>query len=244
VSPPRFFVALDLAAAARGDTLALPEAAAHHAIRVARLSVGDALTLFDGSGGEWAATIARVDRRGAAARLERHYPVERESPLAITLAQCVAASDAMDYAVRKATELGARAIQPLASARSAPRPDGARADRRRAHWRQVAIAACEQCGRNRLPEVRPQITLAAWLDEWNGGGIVLDPRADGGIASLAAPAGPIAVLIGPEGGLDADEIERAKRAGFVAMRLGPRTLRTETAGAAVIAALGVLWGDF
>lgn len=241
---PRFFVALDLAAAARGDALELPEAAAHHAIRVARLGVGDALTLFDGAGGEWVATIARVDRRGAAVRIARHDKVERESPLAVTLAQCVAANDAMDYAVRKATELGARAIQPLVSARSAPLPDGARGEKRHAHWRQVAIAACEQCGRNRVPEILLPARLAAWLGHWHGAGIVLDPRTENGAASLGAPVGPIAVLIGPEGGLAEDEIERAKRAGFAAVRLGPRILRTETAGAAMLAAIGALWGDF
>jgi 16S rRNA (uracil1498-N3)-methyltransferase len=150
----------------------------------------------------------------------------------------------MDYAVRRATELGARAIQPLLSARSAPLPDGARGEKRHAHWRQVAIAACEQCGRNRVPEILPPATLAAWLGQWQSGGIVLDPRAEGGIAALDEPAGPFAVLIGPEGGLAAEEIERAKRAGFAAVRLGPRILRTEAAGAAMLAALGALWGDF
>jgi 16S rRNA (uracil1498-N3)-methyltransferase len=154
MSVPRFFVPSPLAPALAGRTVELDEAAAHHSVRVVRLTVGAALTLFDGAGGEYAATLVRADRRSAAVRIESFEAVERESPLALTLAQGVAANDAMDYAIRKTTELGVTSIRPLLTARSAPLPPGARADKRVAHWRQVAIAACEQCGRNRVPEVQ------------------------------------------------------------------------------------------
>jgi 16S rRNA (uracil1498-N3)-methyltransferase len=244
VTTPRFFVPLALTPGMTGETIALPEAAAHHATRVVRLGVGDALTLFAGSGGEYAATIARIDKRGAAVRIDGYAPVEREAALRIALAQAIAANDAMDYAVRKATELGAAAIQPLVSARSAPLPAGERGEKRHAHWRQIAIAACEQCGRNRVPDVRAPQPLAAWLAGWRGGGIVFAPEAGRGLAALPAPTAPIAVLIGPEGGFAAEEVAAAVRAGFTAVQLGPRTLRAETAAVAALAALHALWGDF
>ena len=244
MAAPRFFVDPPLAPAPVGDTIELPEACAHHAIRVARLGVGDALTLFDGAGGEYAATIVRVDRRGAAVRLERHDAIEREPALAVTLAQALAASGAMEYAIRKATELGVAEIQPLATARSAPVPGGARGDKRLAHWRQIAIAACEQCGRNRVPAVHAAQSLAAWLAGWKGEGAVLDPQGEASLPAITAPAARFALLIGPEGGLAAEEIERARSVGFAAVRLGPRILRTETAGVAALAAIHALWGDF
>jgi 16S rRNA (uracil1498-N3)-methyltransferase len=244
MAAPRFFVSLPLAPRMIGETIGLPEAAAHHAIRVVRLAVGDALTLFAGAGGEYAATIARIDKRGAAVRIDGYAPVERESALRITLAQAITANDAMDYALRKATELGVAEIAPLISARSAPLPAGDRGDKRHAHWRQVAIAACEQCGRNRVPEVRAPQALAEWLRGWRGGGVVFVPGAGRGLAALPAPAAPFALLIGPEGGLAADEIGGALRAGFTAVQLGPRVLRAETAAVAALAAVHALWGDF
>ena len=241
---PRFFVPLELAPGMIGATVALPDAAAHHATRVVRLAVGDALTLFAGTGGEYAATISRIDKRGAAVRIDGYTPVERESALRITLAQAIVASDAMDHAVRKATELGAAAIQPLVTARSAPLPAGERGEKRLGHWRQIAIAACEQCGRNRVPDVLAPQALAEWLRAWRGGGIVFAPEAAQGLAALPAPAAPIALLLGPEGGFAPDEIAGALRSGFAAARLGPRVLRSETAAVAALAAVHALWGDF
>jgi 16S rRNA (uracil1498-N3)-methyltransferase len=241
MAAPRFYVGLELTPAAVGRMLPLPEAAAHHATRVLRLAANDVLTLFTGAGGEYAATLVDVGKRGASVRVDAYDPVERESPLAVTLAQAVAANDAMDLAVRKATELGAGAIQPLLTSRSAPLPAGERRDRRRAHWRQVAIAACEQCGRNRVPEIRAALPLTEWLGAWDGGGAMFVPGAACALGSLAAA--PAALLVGPEGGLAAGEITAALDAGFVAVRLGPRVLRTETAGMAGLAALNVLWGD-
>jgi 16S rRNA (uracil1498-N3)-methyltransferase len=171
-------------------------------------------------------------------------PVERESPFSLTLAHGIVASDAMDSAIRKATELGVTAIQPLVTARSAPMPDGERAAKRVAHWRQIVVAAAEQSGRNRLPEVAPPLALADWLSEWRGAGIVLLPDAEQGIAAMARPALPLAVLIGPEGGFDAREGASARAKGFAALRLGPRVLRADTAAAAAIAVVQSTWGDW
>jgi 16S rRNA (uracil1498-N3)-methyltransferase len=226
-----------------GTTIALPADVAHHAARVNRLAVGDALTLFDGAGGEYAAELASVDKRGATVRIRAFDPVDRESPLAVTLAQAIAANDAMDYAVRKAVELGVAAIQPLVTERSAALPDGERREKRLLHWRQVAVAACEQCGRNRVPAISPPHALDAWLAAWQGSGVVLAASGAASLATLAPPAAPFAVLVGPEGGFTDREVDAARSRGFVPLRFGPRVLRTETAGVAMLAALQAAWGD-
>jgi len=240
---PRFFIPAGLAPGSVGATVVLPEAAAHHATRVLRLTVGDALTLFDGTGGEHAATLIRVDKRGASARVDAFLPIERESPLAVTLAQGIAANDAMDYAIRKATELGVTSIQPLVTARSAPLPPGERGDRRLAHWRGVAIAACEQCGLNRVPEVLPPQGVTEWLGAWTGSGIVFAPAAERSLAVLAQPPAPLALLIGPEGGFDERELRAGLARGFHPVRFGPRVLRAETAAVAALAVVQSMWGD-
>jgi len=244
MAAPRLLCRARLDPAAAGATVDLEEDAVHHATRVLRLGVGDALTLFDGSGGEYAATLVRADRRGASVRIERFVAVERESALELTLAQAIVAVDAMDYALRKATELGVTAIQPLVTARSAPLAAGERGQRRVGHWRAVAVAACEQCGRNRIPDVREPQPLAQWLRGWKGSGIVLDAGAAPLAAASAAPPGAVALAVGPEGGWDPREASALAAAGFRALRLGPRTLRTETAAAAGIALLQWLWGDW
>ncbi len=240
---PRFFAPLDLAPTDVGKTITLPDAAAHHATRVVRLAAGDTLTLFNGAGGEYRATLVTVDRKAVMARLDAFDPVGRESPLAVTLAQAVAANDAMDYAIRKAVELGVSAIAPLVTERSAPLPRGERADKRLDHWRQVVVAACEQCGRNRVPEVAPAQPLGEWLAAWHGTGVVLAPDGATTLAKLPAPTGPLALLVGPEGGLGAREIAVVTARGFAPLRLGPRILRTETAGVAALALLQSAWGD-
>jgi 16S rRNA (uracil1498-N3)-methyltransferase len=186
------------------------------------LAVGDVLTLFSGNGGEYAAMLVRVDKRGAAVRIVAFDPVERESPLAVTLAQSVAGNDAMDYAVRKAVELGVTAVQPLITTRSAPLPAGERTEKRLAHWRQVSIAACEQCGRNRVPEIAAPQTFSVWLAAWEGSGLVLTAGAATSLAAAAQPAAPIALLVGPEGGFTEREVDAADAAGFLGVRLGAR----------------------
>ncbi len=240
---PRFFVPAGHAPGRVGATVKLHETAAHHATRVLRRAVGDALTLFDGTGGEYAVTLVHADKHGATVRVEAFLPIDRESPLAVTLAQGIAANDAMDYAVRKATELGVTSIQPLVTARSAPLPSGERGDRRLAHWRGVAIAACEQCGRNRVPEVSPPQAVTEWLGAWEGSGIVFLPDAAHSLAALAQPLAPLALLVGPEGGFDSRELRAALARGFHPARFGPRVLRTETAAAAALAVLQSMWGD-
>ena len=244
MAAPRFHSPDPLTPDLTGQTIALNESAAHHALRVLRLAIGDALTLFDGAGGEYAATLIRADKRGAAVRIEGFAEVGRESPLNVTLALGIAANDAMDHALRKATELGVTSLQPLLTERSAPLPTAERGDKRLAHWRQVAIAACEQCGRNRVPEVFSPQTLPDWLDAWNGSGIVFVPNADRTFATLTQPPAPLALAIGPAGGFDAREIANMRAKGFSAVRLGPRVLRTETAAMAGLAVLQSLWGDW
>jgi len=241
---PRFLSPTALSPELAGRTVELDANAAHHATRVLRLAVGDAMTLFDGSGGEYEATLVRADKRGASVRVERFLPVERESPLELTLAQAIAASDAMDSAVRKATELGVAAIQPLVTARSAPMPDGERGEKRVAHWRQVAAAAAEQSGRNRIPQIAAPRAFAEWLAAWAGTGIILLPGASQPLGALAPQAAPLAVAIGPEGGFDAREAAAATARGFTAVRLGPRVLRVDTAVAAAIAVSQATWGDW
>jgi 16S rRNA (uracil1498-N3)-methyltransferase len=224
----------------------LPAAVAHHALRVLRLTVGDRITLFTGTGGEFAATLARADKRDAVARIDAFDPVERENTLAVTLVQGIAANDAMDHAVRRAVELGAAAIQPVLTTRSARIPDGERGEKRLAHWRQIVVAACEQCGRNRVPDVRGVVTLERWLADRGRAamGLVLAPTAGAAIASAPRPQLALDLLIGPEGGLNAEEIALAQRSGMAAVRLGPRVLRAETAALASLATINALWGDF
>jgi 16S rRNA (uracil1498-N3)-methyltransferase len=246
MSVPRFCVATDIGPGDVGREIALPAPAAHHALRVLRLAAGDAVTLFTGAGGEFTATLVRADKRDAWVLLSAFSPIERESVPHVTLVQGIAANDAMDLVVRKAVELGAAALQPVVAARSARFPEGERGDKRLAHWRQIAVAACEQCGRNRVPPVHEVVKLDAWLAARAPElpGIVLDPGANIGLGGLSAPASSIDVLVGPEGGLAADELARATRAGITPVRIGPRILRTETASMAALAAINALWGDF
>jgi len=243
-SAPRFFVPLRLAPAMAGEILELPQDVAHHATRVVRLAVGDSLTLFNGEGGEYAATLTRIDKRAAAVHIDRFENVERESSLAITLAQAIIASDAMDYAIRKATELGVATIQPVKTEHSAAMPGGDRHAKRLAHWREVAISACEQCGRNRIAHIAEAREFADWIATWRGPGIMLVPNAEAKLAAVAASNVPIALLIGPEGGWSSREIRDAAKAGWSTVNLGPRVLRADTAGVAAIAAMQALRGDF
>jgi 16S rRNA (uracil1498-N3)-methyltransferase len=240
---PRFHCPLPLA---EGAEIALPDAAAHHATRVLRLATGDAVTLFGGDNGEFAARILRIEPRGVHVRIGAAHAAERESPLAVTLVQGLAGADRMDYAIQKAVELGVQSIQPVTMGRSVARLDEARAAKRALHWRQIAIAACEQCGRNQLPRLHPLTGFDAWLAAPSQASLrlLLAPDGDLTLAGLAAPGGPIEILVGPEGGLTPDEAVAALRRGFRALRLGPRILRTDTAGPAVLAALNAQWGDW
>jgi 16S rRNA (uracil1498-N3)-methyltransferase len=225
----------------------LTPAQAHHATRVLRLGTGDALTLFDGQGGEFEARIARISKSGVSVDIGERRAVDRESPFAVTLAQAISSGERMDYTVQKAVELGASLIQPLETERAVVRLDPVRASRRSAHWESIAIAACEQCGRNRVPPIAPITALRDWLgamDERPGLRILLSPRGKLALGALPAPGDGAILLAGPEGGLTGQEERDAERSGFTAVRLGPRVLRTETAALAALAAMQALWGDF
>lgn len=227
-----------------GGEAALPEALAHHALRVLRLRDGEAVVLFDGSGGEVEAQLA-VRGKAVFAVLGARRACECESPLEVVLVQALAAGDKMDWVVQKAVELGVHAIQPVQAERSVLRLAGERAERRVAHWQQVAVAACEQCGRNRVPQVRPLQMLPAWLAAHRGEHIqVLAPGGEGGLGAGPAPPGTVHLLVGPEGGWSEAELAAFDAAGCARVRLGPRILRTETAGLAALAALQARWGDF
>lgn len=239
---PRFYLP-DLLHA---DTIIpLPEAITHHAIRVLRLSAGSAVTLFNGSGGEWAASIHHIDRRTVQVHVQQAVPAERESPLHITLAQGISGGDRMDYTLQKAVELGVTAILPIACARSVVKLSGERAGKRLAHWQNLVIAACEQCGRNRIPEVAPITPLATWLAQPASAvtKLMFAPEATTTLHDLRSPAQPILMLAGPEGGFAPPEYAAALAAGFLPIRLGPRVLRTETAALSALAAMQTLWGD-
>ncbi|MEQ1515817.1 MAG: 16S rRNA (uracil(1498)-N(3))-methyltransferase [Usitatibacteraceae bacterium] len=226
-----------------GTTLDVGEAVARH-LQVLRIAAGEIITLFDGAGGEFAAHVTHVGKRDAAVTLEAFDPVERESPLRITLVQALATADKMDFIVQKAVELGASEVVPISTARATLKLDGDRAEKRVLHWRGVAIAACEQCGRNRVPLVREVQTLDQWLRlRGDSVAVLLDPEADRTLLSAVDGTKPIALLIGPEGGFAAEEIARAIAAGVVPVKFGPRTLRTETAGMAAIASLATRFGD-
>ena len=240
---PRFHCSVPLAGEA---VLALPPGAARH-VQVLRLQPGDALTLFDGSGGEYAATVLRMGRSEVTVQVGAHDPVEREAPRAVHLALGMPANERMDWLVEKATELGVASIQPLVTAHGVLRLAGERADKKVAHWQMIAVAACEQCGRNRVPQVHAVAPFASWLAALDDGRAPAGTRLLLGFAphartlpalASAAPAGAaLTVLSGPEGGLGAGEEESARAHGFAIATLGPRVLRAETAPLAALVAL-------
>lgn len=229
-----------------GLRVALPPTAAAHLQRVLRLGEGDACVLFNGDGCDYPARIIASSKRETRATVGAAIPVLRESPLRIVLLQGIARGEKMDLVLQKATELGVAEVRPLSSQRSEVRLDQARAAKRVAHWRSVVVAACEQSGRARVPAVLPPAALSAALSELPPGGLrlILDP--DGTLAfGTLAPAADTTVwlAVGPEGGWSPLDRQQLQAAGFQGLRLGPRILRTETAGLAAIAALQARYGD-
>jgi 16S rRNA (uracil1498-N3)-methyltransferase len=215
----------------------------HHLARVLRLGVGDTLTLFDGCGGEYPGEITAVDKKHVQILTGEHLPRECESPLSIHLGIAVSRGERMDWVVQKATELGVAALTPLVTEHNGVKLDAGRAAKKIQHWQQIAISACEQCGRNRRPAVNAIQPLTQWLLATEAQRkFVLHHRAESLGAAGAAP-GSIALLVGPEGGLSEAEITAAEHAGYTGLRLGPRVLRTETAPLAAIAVLQARWGD-
>ncbi|WP_325918634.1 16S rRNA (uracil(1498)-N(3))-methyltransferase [Pseudomonas frederiksbergensis] len=221
----------------------LPEAQAHYIGRVLRMAEGDAVQVFDGSGQEFRGTLAEVGKKRVRVQLDEQFAGQAESPLCIHLGQGLSRGERMDWAIQKATELGVNEITPIFTERCEVRLKDERADKRLLHWRQVAISACEQCGRSTVPVIHPPLLLADWLKQAEAElKLVLHPVADP-LTSHPKPSS-LAFLIGPEGGLSDAEVEQAKTAGYHAARLGPRVLRTETAPVVALAVAQQLWGDF
>jgi 16S rRNA (uracil1498-N3)-methyltransferase len=237
---PRFYFDAPLRA---GSACTLPEDAAHHAIHVLRLRGGENITVFNGRGGEFAARIASIQRLRISVDVLEHRAIERESPLCVTLVQGASAGDKMDSTLRKAVELGVAEVQPVLAARSVARPKGERAEGRRAHWQKIVIAACEQCGRNQIPQVHPLIALPDYRATSDAARILLSPRAALKLSRAAEGSSAFVVAAGPEAGFTTEEEAALVSAGFVPASLGPRVLRTETAAVAALAALNALRGD-
>ncbi|MFD4841464.1 16S rRNA (uracil(1498)-N(3))-methyltransferase [Achromobacter sp. NPDC058515] len=242
MSAPRFFCDIPLAAGAR---IALPEALAHHALRVLRLRAGEAVVLFNGQGGQYPAVL-EVEGKAGFAQLGDFDPREAELAGRITLAQGLPSGDKMDWVVEKAVELGAVRISPIAAQRSVLQLSGPRLDKRVAHWRRIAQSAGEQCGRNRLMAVDAPQALADWLAQpADGLRLLCHPEAEQDLAGkLGATPGmqALTLLVGPEGGWSDKELDLARQAGVEAVRFGPRVLRTETAGLALLSAVSALLG--
>jgi len=242
---------------AAGKRVVVEGSAANHIARVLRLRSGDSLTVFDGSGGEFGARIEEFRKEAVVVAVEEHRPLDRESPLPLTLVQGISRGERMDWIIQKATELGASRIVPVFTKRSVVRLDEKQAERKLQHWRAIAVAACEQCGRNRIPDLAAPVDFFDMLAGDSSGRpdstghtgsagstrLLLSPTGDLRIDDLQDVGKGITVLIGPEGGLEDVEQEAAIAAGFKAVRLGPRVLRTETAAIAALTIIQRYFGD-
>lgn len=238
---PRLFVHAPLAA---GQQLTLEGEAAAHLGRVLRARPGEPVVLFDGSGPEFAGEVRTATRRAVELAVGTAREVDRESALELVLLQGICRSERMDWVVRKATELGVTAIHPVLAERSVVKLDSARIPGRMEHWRAITISACEQCGRNLLPDIFPPLPVAAALATHDGAtGVLLDPEAPGGPEALHLSGRKLCLLVGPEGGLDERERAAARAAGYTGIRLGPRILRTETAALTGVTLLQARFGD-
>lgn len=230
-----------------GATVELDERSHRHAVQVLRLRPGAEITLFNGRIGEFRAVLTRAEKRRAEASITGFSDRDTRPRLRVILIQGVSKGDRMDYSLQKATELGVSEIQPVLTQRSQAPDDSRRLENRRAHWCGVVISACEQCGRTDLPYVHPVLPFPEWLEvPPRGHCLVLDPLAPVGLSGLPpgnSPPDPVALLVGPEGGLQEAETAAAVQHGFHAIRLGPRILRTETAGVAALAVIQAYWGD-
>lgn len=239
---PRFYLPADLNVPAEID---LPETLIRH-IHVLRLRTGDRITLFNGKGREYAAELIALGKREARCRILSEHAPGRESPVDITLVQAVPAAEKMEFTLQKSVELGANRIQPVISTRSIVRLSGERADKRQKRWQDIVIAACEQSGRNFVPEVLPLLSLPDYLTQTappDSLRLMMSLNRPAALNTFAPPQ-HLCLLIGPEGGWTAEEETAALQAGFQPFSLGPRILRTETASLAALAAVQTLWGDF
>ncbi|MBN8886492.1 MAG: 16S rRNA (uracil(1498)-N(3))-methyltransferase [Rudaea sp.] len=240
---PRIFIDEPLRA---GIVVLLPEQGGEHVARVLRLERGHPLILFNGDGHEYDATLASLAKRAVTAEVERVREVDRESKLHITLAQGVARGEKMDWILQKVTELGVARVVPLVTERTEVKLDEERAERRVAHWRSVVAGACEQSGRTRVPEIEMPVRLDRWLGDLGDDAalrLALLPEGDAGLREFAQMDDGVVLCVGPEGGFSENDVGLLKHARFHGLRLGPRILRTETAGIAAMAALQALAGD-
>ena len=227
------------------EELELPSQVAHRVAHVLRLRVGTELTVFNGTGGEYAASLIALTKSAAVIQVQSHRAVERESILAITLAQGISRGERMDYSIQKAVELGVRHIVPLQASRTNVKLTAERSERRRDHWHGIIRHACEQCGRNRLPTLSGVQTLSAVLEGMSTEfAFVLDPLGTDSLTAVPATIDAALLLVGPEGGFDAAELDQISAAGVKRLRLGERTLRTETATVAGLSVLQSRYGDF
>lgn len=238
---PRVYVDLPLVS---GDTVRLPDGPARHLSQVLRLVPGDRLAVFNGDGQDREARVVATGRQGVALEIGAAGPHEPEPPISVHLALGVSRGERMDYAIQKAVELGVAGIRPLFTERSMVQLAGERLERRMAHWEGVLIGACEQSGRRRLPRLEPARDYPNWIAESPPGVLLLDPESAQPLVGLARPAGPVTLLVGPEGGLSPKERALARAHGIAGVSLGPRILRAETAPLAAMAAIQTLWGDF
>ncbi|UJD90732.1 16S rRNA (uracil(1498)-N(3))-methyltransferase [Rahnella aquatilis] len=224
--------------------IALSEDAANHVGRVLRMQPGQAIQLFDGSNQVFEASITQVDKKSVRVSLNEGVLADNESPLNLHLGQVISRGEKMEFTIQKSIELGVNTITPLFSERCGVKLDGERLEKKLQQWQKIAIAACEQCGRNRIPEIRPAMQLEAWCGEQEDSlKLNLHPRASHSINTLPLPVSHVRLLIGPEGGLSADEIAMTSGYGFTDILLGPRVLRTETTALTAITALQVRFGD-
>lgn len=239
---PRFYCAQSLAI---GQLVNLPDTVAHH-VQVLRLEPGDLITLFNGEGGEYTATLSSVSKKNVSAEPKTFSPYEAELPYAITLAQALPEASKMDWIVEKAVELGVAGIQPLAAQRCVVRLSQERAIKKSAHWQAIIVAACEQSGRNRLPHLAEPAHFTDWIGQHDLHlRILLTPRAEQSLSDWARhhPPQAVTLVIGPEGGFTEAEENTAREHNVLSLSMGQRVLRTETAGLAALAALNAVWGE-
>lgn len=228
----------------QGALVELPEGPFRHLVQVLRMQAGESLVVFDGRGGEYAAVLETVAKRSASLRVGTFDDVNRESPLHLTLVQGISKGERMDWTVQKAVELGVSAIVPVITERTNVHLDREREAKRLDHWRAVISSACEQSGRTRVPELLPVMKFTDWLNQAARGlRLVLDPLAEQGLSAFGSVNEPMSLVVGPEGGLSPDELQLAINAGCRGVRIGPRVLRTETAGVAALAILQGVAGD-
>ncbi|EHA1126943.1 16S rRNA (uracil(1498)-N(3))-methyltransferase [Vibrio navarrensis] len=224
--------------------VALHEDAAGHISRVLRMKEGQEVLLFDGSGAQFPAEITEVSKKQVLVKVTQREENSSESPLDLHLGQVISRGEKMEFTIQKSVELGVNTITPLISERCGVKLDEKRFEKKLAQWQKIAISACEQCGRNIIPEIRPIMSLEAWCaEEYDGLKLNLHPRAKYSINTLPAPVNKVRLLIGPEGGLSAEEIDMTQTYHFEETLLGPRVLRTETAALTAITALQVRFGD-